>query len=284
MLNKPSDFFIKICEIRATRPDDIPKAGSLPDINDHYGVKLGNTTVITGYPTCGKSYFLINMQVALSVKYGWKHLIYTPEMGEVEEVVLTIIEIVAGVRSWKLTDTHISSLMPWIDEHFTIMDFENTPTMQDICEEAIKQAGKYQTFSIDNMNDLSHTIVGTMDIYFESQLVMFNRAAKKAKMHGFLTAHPRNPEPNDITSPPSPDKIKGGSAWWSKSQSIISLMRLGDLFTIQFYKIKPRIVGKQGKIEIKVDMDRNTYYQPHLGKFQYMFNQSTHQEEQQGAF
>jgi hypothetical protein len=125
------------------------------------------------------------------------------------------------------------------------------------------------------MNDLSHTIVGTQDIYFEQQIVMFNRAARKAKMHGFLTAHPRNPEPNESLTPPSPDRIKGGSAWWSKGQTILSLMRVGDLFTIQFYKIKPRIIGKQGKIEIMVDMDRNTYYQAHVGKFQYMFEQAS---------
>lgn len=285
MIHKPSDYFVQVCELRKIRPETLPKPGLLPLLNDHYSVKLGNTTIITGYPSCGKSYFLMNMQVALSSLLGWKHILYTPEMGDPEEIVTTLLEIVSGVRSWSITEIQIANLMPWIDDHFKILTFDQTPTMEE-CLEAVIHEGKAQTFSIDNLNDLSHTIPGTQDIYWEQQLVRFNTAAKRSKMHGFLTAHPKNPEPDQLTRPPAPNQIKGGSAFWSKGQTILSLMRMGDAFTVQAYKIKPRIVGKQGVMEFKVDMNRNTYFQYHTGREQYMFGQAAHPEKpkQQEAF
>lgn len=284
MIKKPSDYGVAVCELRKVRPDTLEKPGYLDLINEHYSTRLGNTTIVTGYPTCGKSYFILNMQVALTCRYGWKHILFTPEMGGPEEIVMTLIEILIGVRGWTLTDRQIMDLMPFMDEHFRIIDPEVSLTMDGICKEVELLKGQYQTFSIDNLNDLSHTIPGTQDIYWEQQVVRFNMAAKRSGMHGFLSAHPAKPQPDDLLIPPAPDKIKGGSAFWSKGQTIISLMRQGEIVTVQFYKIKPRIIGKTGKVEIYVNLDRNTYYQHSGNVKKYMFDQPDKNPEQISAF
>lgn len=277
MIIKATDCFVDITDRRKIRPEDLPKAGRLVALNEHYSVKPGNTTLITGYPGSGKSYFVLNMQVSLSVQYGWKHLLYTPEMGEAADIFLTIVEIISGVRSWRLDDRNIADLLPWIAEHFDIYEPVATPTMDAYCKLVKENKGNYNTFSIDNLNDLSHTMPGgTQDIYWEQQMVCFNQTAKASGMHGFLVAHPRNPAPDELSQPPSPDKIKGGSAFWSKGQNILSIMAQGDVLTIGMLKAKPRIAGKRGSFEIRADFDRNTYYQYHVGGPLYMFDQAQH--------
>lgn len=277
--NKPSAFFVEATELMKLRPSDLPKAGFLPSLNEHYSVRLGNTTLITGFPGSGKSYLLLNMQVALAAQRQWKHTLYTPEMGDPEEILITLAEIIIGRRAWLISEQELSRVLPFIDEHFEIVTVTSSPTMFDLCEAIKEEKGNGRhTFSIDNLNDLSHNIAGTQDIYYEDQHVTFNRAAKYTKMHGFLTAHPRNPSPEGISKPPPPDMIKGGSAHWSKGQSIMSIYRVDDKLTIRLFKIKPRIVGKVGEFDIMLDYERNTYYEFWGGRKQYMFDQASHHD------
>jgi len=277
--NKPSAFFLEATELMKVRPDELPKAGYLPSLNAHYSVRLGNTTLVTGYPGSGKSYLLLNMQVALSSQRKWRHTLYTPEMGDPEEILITIAEIIIGKRGWQISEQELASVLPFIDEYFEIVTVTSSPSMNELCEVIKEEKGNGRhTFSIDNLNDLSHNIAGTQDIYFEEQHVIFNRAAKYAKMHGFMTAHPRNPPMDGINKPPPPDMIKGGSAHWSKGQTIMSIYRVDDKLTIRLFKIKPRIVGKVGEFEIMLDYDRNTYYEFYAGRRQYMFDQASHHD------
>lgn len=278
---KPSDHFQAALDLKHIKPQDLPKPSRIDEFSRLYSVRLGNTTLITGYPSSGKSYFILNMQMGLSVAYGWKHLCYTPEMGDPEEITITMSEILLGKRAYQMTDTEFASSLNFLDEHFKIIDVDKTPTMVELCKEVteaneeMKQRGMcYHTFSIDNLNDLNHgTIAGTQDIYFEQQHVEFNRTAKANKMHGFLSAHPANPKPEDIAEPPSPFKIKGGSAHWSKGQSIISLMRKEDNLTVKIFKIKPRIVGQTGEFQLRIDQNRNTYFMYSPIMNQYFFEQ-----------
>jgi len=71
--------------------------------------------------------------------------------------------------------------------------------------------------------------------------------------HGFLLAHPRNPElgaPKPLP-PPRPDQIEGGSLWYAKAQSMLVVHRNWEDPTdyttlVKVEKAKPKIVGKKG--------------------------------------
>lgn len=237
-------------------------ASDIPVFNEHYTCRLRNTTIITGYPSSGKSFLAMNLQAALTAKHQWKHFLYTPEMGNADEIYLTLFEIITGHSvGFGLTEQMITDNLRYINEHFLVFEPDTVPTMSDLVKlvhEAKEEFG-IQTFSIDNMNDLRHNIVGTQDIYFEDQLLTFNNAAKTLNVHGFLLAHPAKPSADDLDLPPPPDKIKGGSAFWSKGQTIMSLRDAEEYLHVAIYKAKPRYVAKKGDFLLKKEYKRSTY-------------------------
>lgn len=262
MIKRANNSFVGISELLKPGAMKGQEAGNIAILNEHYTCRLGNTTIITGYPSSGKSFFAMNLQVALTSRHEWKHFLYTPEMGSASEIYLTLCEIVTGLQvGWGLTEDIIAQILPWINDHFFVFEPDASPTMMDLTAyvvEAKKEFGIH-TFSIDNLNDLRHSIVGTQDIYFEDQLLTFNNTAKSTPTHGFLLAHPAKPQPDDIGTPPPPDRIKGGSAFWSKGQSILSLRDAGEHLHVINYKVKPRYIGKRGEFFLTKEYRRNTY-------------------------
>lgn len=252
------------------------EAGFLPILNEHYTSKLGNTTLITGYPSSGKSFFTMNLQAALTKRWGWKHLLYTPEMGTAAEIYMTMIEILTGSQvGYGLTERQVTDILPFVHENFFVFEPESNPTMDKITTEIgkLKSDLGVNTFSIDNLNDLTHIMTGTQDIYFEQQMLLFNNCAKNNNMHGFLLAHPAKPMPDDLLHPPAPDKIKGGSAFWSKGQTILSLRDDVKHLEVTVYKAKPRYAAKKGEFVLNKEYTQSTYSQTVNDKKIYLFPQ-----------
>lgn len=286
MLIRPNSLFNEVSKIRKLKSSDLPKAGRIADLNNHYSVMPKNTTLLTGYPSSGKSYLLLNLQMALSRIHGHKHVIFSPEMGAPEWITLKLINIYAGKWAGGMNDMQVSQCMNWLQEHFVILSCDNTPMLKDI-EEGIKEAksllGDIGTFSIDNLNDMKHVInTPTYDMYYEPWMLEFNNIADRHNTHGFLTAHPLTGGGIDTSVPPKPDRIKGGGAFWNKGYNILSWARDGEHGTLAFYKIKPEIVGKFGEINMHCDFNRYTYFkQDNFERRQYLFEQEFHPETAQ---
>lgn len=284
MLVRPNDVFRQVSEIRKMTSAQLPKPGRIKELNDHYSVMPNNTTLLTGYPSSGKSYLLLNMQMALSRIYGQKHVIFSPEMGAPEWITLKLINIYAGKHAGSMNDMQLSNCMNWLQDHFVILKCDQTPVLKDI-EEGIKEANSLlktttNTFSIDNLNDMKHVIkTPTYDMYYEPWMLDFNNLADRYNTHGFLTAHPLTGGGVDTSEPPKPDRIKGGGAFWNKGLNILSWARDGEHGKLAFYKIKPEIVGKFGIIEFHCDFSRFTYFkQDGWENRQYLFEQEFHPE------
>lgn len=281
MLVKPYDLLEKIKAISKLTTEKLPKVGRIQAINDHYSVMPKNTTLLTGYPSSGKSYLLLNFQMSLSRNRGYKHVIFTPEMGDPEWIVLTLVEIYAGIPARDMKAMQLMNSLNWITDHFRIIKCDNAPVLKDIDKaitEARESMERVDTFSIDNLNDMNHVISGNYDAYYEPWMVEFNKIAERQNVHGFLTAHPLTTGEIDTSKPPPPNRIKGGGAFWNKGYNILSLSRDNDYCQITFFKIKPRIVGKFGTIDFQVDFRRNTYFKYEQGRANYLFEQEGHPE------
>lgn len=215
--------------------------------------------------------------MALSVKYNHKHVIFSPEMGDPEWVMLTMVEIAAGKSARELSESQVSAVMNWLQDKFLLLTCDHTPKLPDIAKdlkEANKMMGKINSFSIDNLNDMKHDFNGTNDIYYEQWILEFNGLANAHNCHGFLTAHPLSSgNIDDMMVPPEPRRIKGGGAFWNKGYNILSLARENEYCRLAFYKIKPRIVGKMGAVDFKVDFKRSTYCMTEGFQDKYLFPQ-----------
>jgi len=62
-----------------------------PFLDEHFTIALPGCTDITGFPASGKSEFWLELLLNTSLFYGWKHLIYVPDVGDKNEILDVLI-------------------------------------------------------------------------------------------------------------------------------------------------------------------------------------------------
>jgi len=235
-------------------------------LDEYYKPRLGNTTIITGYPSMGKTEFTLQLLVNTTSLHGWKHLVFTPETGTSEEIVLELVHKFTGKTYRKNYENSISykdlmTAVAYISDYFYIVEPHEVEglTLDEWYNVANEYSGKVNTVTIDNWNDVTHDMgkhAGKVSEYLKFQLPKFNRFCKTKNVHGFILAHPKSPDKvkGEALKPARPEDIEGGSLWWAKGQSIIGIHR--DLDTnnsptqVLIYKAKPKIVGKMGMTQL----------------------------------
>jgi len=245
-------------------------------MDEHFKPRLGNTTIITGYPSMGKTEFLLQILVNTTSLHGWKHALYTPETGTCDEIILELVHKFTGKTYRKgygnsITEKELINSVNMINDYFYIIEPDEINGLSiDEWYEGVREIvkdGKIHTASIDNWNDVVHDMNkfgGKISEYLKFQLPRFNRFCKTENLSGFILAHPKSPDTmgGDL-KPAKPNDIEGGSLWWAKAQTIITIHR--DLEVAQsctnviFHKVKPKIVGKRGKIDIHFHVSDNCY-------------------------
>jgi hypothetical protein len=246
-------------------------------LHKHYSMTLGNCTDWTGYPMSGKTQVLMELLVNTSKFYGWKHLVYFPDVGNNVEIVADLIHKKTG-KSFNpnaenvITDIEITHAMEWVFRHFHIVTRKETKgklSPQDFWEWAIELKNTdegLQTASIDSWKDMSHDYEkhGGYAQYLEYILPLRNHIAEQNELHLHTIIHPKLTEKENGKRPaPSPYDLKGGSEWFNSGKSMITVHRediLSNEVTIYFNKIKPRSIGEVGSIKMYFDKDRLTYY------------------------
>jgi hypothetical protein len=245
-------------------------------LHKHYSMTLGNCTDWTGYPMSGKTQVLMELLVNTSKFYGWKHLIYFPDVGNNVEIVADLIHKKTG-KSFNpnaenaITDIEITHAMEWVLRHFKIVtrkEVKGNLSPVDFWEWAIKirMEEELHTASIDSWKDLNHDYekFGGYAQYLEYILPLRNHIAEENNLHLHTIIHPKLTEKENGKRPaPTPYDLKGGSEWFNSGKSMITVHRediLSNEVTIYFNKIKPRSIGEVGSIKLYFDKDRLTYY------------------------
>lgn len=254
-------------------------------LDKFYKIRPTNTTIIYGYPASGKSEFALQMLVGLSAK-GKKHLIYTPETGNAAEIFCEIAHSLTGKTFDKRFNNYISEaeiyrVQNHIAEYFTIIDDDGIKGLtlehyEDIIKEVIKDGKGLDCTLIDNFNDLEHKTADLNSIasYLPKFILDWNRISRQNKIHSFMVCHARNPnglKSGELPKAPSVYEINGGSAWYAKGQSMICVnrqyeeingtMKQSNTVDIDIKKVKPKIVGKRGTVNLDFDFPKKCYYE-----------------------
>jgi twinkle protein len=252
-------------------------------LDEYYQVRPSNTTIIYGYPSVGKSEFAMQLLIGLTVKYGKKHLIYTPETGTAEEIFSEIAHSLTGKTFDKRFDNYISEseiyrVQPFIQEHFAVIEDDgvNGLTLENYFELAkeVKRDRGLDCTLIDNFNDLQHTAADLASIasYLPVFLPKWNKFSKIHNLHSFMVCHARNPsgiKSGELPKAPSVFEINGGQAWYAKAQNLIcvdrpyeeinGLMQQSSSVNIDVKKVKPKIVGKKGLVPLDFEFKKKCY-------------------------
>jgi hypothetical protein len=270
----------KILHLRENSSDELLDTG-FQTLNPLYRVKPVGTTIIYGYPKMGKTEFLFQLLISLSVKYGRKHLIYSPESGSSEDIYAAIIHGLTGKTFDKryhnyITEAEYYRVQPFVQEHFIVAEDTDEKGLNfDEYIKLVKDCKKdygIHTSTIDNWNDIEHENYTNVSDYLKRKLPKWNKLAASQKIHSFLICHAKNPigiKNGELPKAPTPYEIDGGAAWIQKAYNMICInreyietngkMQLGNEVDIIIQKVKPRIVGNTGICKLDYDWIKKCY-------------------------
>ncbi len=256
-----------------------------PILHELYTISLPGVTDFTGFPQSGKSEILLELLLNTSLYYGWKHLLYVPDVGDKNEILAILIHKITGktfdkrfVNSNYISEQEVTRELDWVLNHFKILhknDLGSNITPYEFWNIAVTM--DVQTATIDSWKDMRHGVglngesFQRDDKYLEDVLSYRNAMAEKHKKHFFTVIHPKSGTEKDANGnrkAPKPDDLKGGSEWWNNGKTMITVHRVeGHKNKVQFIvtKAKPKTVAKQGVCELYFDFKLNKFYWDYNG-------------------
>jgi hypothetical protein len=246
-------------------------------MDEYYSMSLGNCTDWTGFPMSGKTQVLMECLMNTSRFYGWKHLVYFPDVGSNVEIIADLINKKTG-KSFNpsnynvITDDEILQAIEWITHHFKVLtrdDIKAKMTPIEFWDYAVqlKKDEGLETASIDSWKDLNHPYndYGGYAQYLEFVLPYRNQIAEDNDLHLHTIIHPKLTEKeNGKRNAPVPYDLKGGSEWFNSGKCMVTVHREDPTYykaELYFNKIKPRSNGKIGKHEIFFDKEKLVYFE-----------------------
>lgn len=251
-----------------------------PSVDRHYTVAPGQLTVITGWPSSGKSEWLDALLVNLA-RQGWKIAMFSPENQPVELHLAKLIEKLSGMPFSHGPSDRVpfDDLGEHLDDLAQSFGFVSSPTGDVISPKAVIQAATpwldehkdcKRGLVIDPWNELEHwRPVNLSETEYVSQtLSMLRTWARTNGVHVWIVAHPRNIRRDDGGNlpVPRPDMISGSQHWWNKADCAVTIYRVFDddgpsEVQVHIQKVRFKHVGRIGAVTLRYDRVTGRYHE-----------------------
>lgn len=248
-------------------------------LDEHYTVVPGQVTIVTGWPSSGKSEWVDALLVNLTHQ-GWKIALYSPENQPVELHITKLLEKLSGMPFGEGPTPRIPKrdLIALLEELNTRFAFVEMPQGEPLSvERVIEAASEYLQFKplnvkrglvIDPWNELEHfRPAGMSETEYISQQLSFVRGwARANNVHVWIVAHPQKMRRDDggKLPIPKPDMISGSQHWWNKADCAVTVYR--DLtepdsqkVEIHVQKVRFKHVGRPGIVDLLYDRVTGRY-------------------------
>jgi twinkle protein len=277
MIIKPTDLLGKLNKLYAT-PLIRGHGTGWDKVDEHFTVKAGEFTVITGMPSHGKSEWLDNLVTNLAMNHNYRVAIFSPENHPLEQHAKKIIEKMLQkpfYGHWKMTQAEMEEATNAMNKNFAFInpsETEFTPT--HIINEALpwldQSLAQPRALIIDPWNEMDHYRPAGLNEteYISRILTELRRAAREYKTHLFLVAHPMKMQKDkDGNYPvPRPYDISGSAHWANKADNIIAIWRdvINNPYLTQVHiqKVRFKTTGSVGMVELVYDNEKSSYFEP----------------------
>ena len=240
-----------------------------------YTVAPAQLTVVTGYPSSGKSNFIDQVMVNLARGADWKFAICSFE-NQPEIHISRLMEIYTKKRFFdgreRMTQAEKDNAFKWVQEHFLFIDTngEEPSTLDSILDRArvaVKRMGvrglvidPYNYIELDKSNSTETEAISNM-------LTRVQKFCKAHDVHTWFIAHPSKINRSGVEQPrPDGMSISGSMAWWAKTDCGITVHRQDQYVEIAVWKSRYRWVGTQGETTLLYNKTSGTY-EENLDKF-----------------
>ena len=266
-----------------------------PIFNEKYTMSLPGATDWTGIPSSGKTEFLLELLLNTSEYYGWRHLLYVPDVGTKDQIIAILIHKLTGktfdkrYKSNYITEEDIHKYYDWIIHHFKILhkvsakaklspyEFWDLAVQMNI---STKSEGGIQTATIDSWKDMKRYVgqqgesISRDDLYLEDVLEYRNTLSELHKMHFHVVIHPLKTEfdKNGVRKAPTPYELKGGPTWYDMGKCQVTVHRIdgtANEVDIIVTKAKPESVASVGSTRMYFDKKIRRFYWDYNGQNTY---------------
>jgi len=235
-----------------------------PSLDELMTLDKGYLSIVTGYPSSGKSEFVDQLLVNCAMLHNWKSLVFSPENYPIAEHARKIIEKHAGDGIRQLDMQSLAASCNWTNNHFAWLypPGEESVTLKDLLELAQTEFDSFpfDVLVIDPWNELSHSGQRNQrdDQYISACLTLLRRFIRKNNIHCFVVAHPVKPaekKPDGSYPVPSLYDISGGATWRNKADYGWCAYRnpTENICQVFIQKIKFKQMGRLGKVAFDYD-------------------------------
>ena len=229
-------------------------------------------SLITGAPGSAKTQFSFNVAVRLSILYGVKWVVMSPETGgfdSVDELLANIFlgDSVVKYKRWNYEQAPQNLLklaFSFVSTHFKIIKESDMPNLklQTVLDTISQLKYRYgcKGAIIDPWNALDDAFGENISVSLNERLNSVQNFTKQNDMHVIVVAHPSK-LPNDANGNPimtSYYQINGGAAWGNKCDNIFIINRdygtgdknrMGDNVFVKVDKFKKSYAGSKGEVK-----------------------------------
>lgn len=236
-----------------------------------YTVYPGQVTIVTGFPSMGKSSFVDQMCVNLANQFQWKTAFCSFENTPPIHIA-HLMELKIGKPFFhqqhgqsRIDQDEYKAALEWIEKHFGFIDFRDTepPTIENIlsrAQAAVQRLG-VRGLVIDPYNYVRLERASSETDEISNMLTRVQAFAKANDCHVWFVAHPQKVYGVDSSFTPGGGNVSGSAAWWAKADCGLTVHRgnaPGEAI-LSVWKVRYRWIGQQGRATLS--------YEPLTGGF-----------------
>jgi twinkle protein len=237
-------------------------------VDSVYTVAPAQLTVVTGYPSSGKSNFIDQIMVNLARDHDWKFAVCSFE-NQPEIHISRLMEIYTKRRFFegkdRMSEADKDIAFKFVKDHFLFIDTngEEPSTLESILERAraaVKRMG-VRGLVIDPYNYIELPKGdGTETNAISDMLTRVQKFCKAHDVHTWFIAHPSKITRQGVEQPrPDGMSIAGSMAWWAKTDCGLTVHRKEHHVEIAVWKCRYRWVGTQGETTMLYNKTAGTY-------------------------
>jgi twinkle protein len=237
------------------------------NVDELYTIVPGQLTVVTGYPSSGKSNFVDQLMVNLARSKDWKFAICSfenpPSLHIPKLCELYLKQPFFEGPTPRMSKDDLNAALKWVKEHFVLLDTVNhESTIESILERtqaAIARLG-IRGLVIDPYNFIELKAANSETDAISKMLSKVQAFAKAAQIHVWFVAHPAK-QMRVGEQMPVPDgmSVSGSMAWWAKADCGLTVHRTVQDVLIRVWKCRWRWVGKPGDTTLVYDRATGCY-------------------------
>jgi len=245
-------------------------------LDNHYTVRAGEWTIVTGIPGHGKSELIDALMVNLSKHDGWNFAIFSPENYPPERHLVKLCEKIVGKafdtgHMGRMKREEVEETLVFLNNHFSfIYPEDDILALDNILKLAQSQVFRrgIKGLVIDPWNEIDHARPNNLSEteYISKSLTKIRQFARQNGVHVWVIAHPAKLYKDKDGNYPVPTTydVSGSAHWKNKADNALTVWRdvkKNDYITqVHVQKIRFKEIGKLGMATLLYDYRSGRYY------------------------